>query len=247
MAASGEQQENPMYSPTKAARVTGKSKNTIIKAIQSGRLAARRQKNGRYLIAPQELARVYRIVGESKQSPHEVDQGGKVDRTGEADQLGYTGRTDEPDPINEVVQLDHEVADIASNAPMAGRLPITVSAETSFPKQAELMRLREQLDEVTAELTHNREYSRSLTDRIAALLERERAGHAKQVEDVMKAAFDQRFDLQKVNSANEVFGDKPGAALSGAAPVDAELAALRSEIDDVGFVPTITQPHVWTF
>ena len=57
-----------MYSPTKAARVTGKSKNTIIKAIQSGRLAVRQQKNGRYLIAPEQLEQVYPIAGQSEPS-----------------------------------------------------------------------------------------------------------------------------------------------------------------------------------
>ena len=197
-----------MYSPTKAARVTGKSKNTIIKAIQSGRLAARQQKNGRYLITPEQLEQVYPIAGQSEQSPHEVHQGGNGG--GEN-------------------QLDHEVASTASNDPMADRSP----DDASFPEQAELMRLRGQLAEVTAGLTLNREQFRSMTDRIAALLERERAGLAKQVEDVVKAAFDQCSDLQKVNSANEVFGDKPGAALSEAAPVDTELAALISEIDEV--------------
>ena len=136
-----------MYSPTKAARVTGKSKNTIIKAIQSGRLAARQQKNGRCLIAPEQLEQVYPIAGQSERSPHEVHQGGKV------------GGED---------QLDHEVASTASNDPMADRSP----DDASFPKQAELMRLRGQLAEVTAGLTLNREQFRSMTDRIAAQLAR---------------------------------------------------------------------------
>ena len=50
------------------------------------------------------------------------------------------------------------------------------------------MRLRGQLDEVTAELTRNREQFRSMTDRIAAQLEREPTQIAKEIAHSVEAA-----------------------------------------------------------
>ena len=197
-----------MYSPTKAARVTGKSKNTIIKAIQSGRLAARQQRNGRYLIAPEQLEQVYPIAGQSEQSSHEVHQGGKI---GGAD------------------QLDHEVARTASNDPMADRSP----DDASFPKQAELMRLRGQLDEVTAELTRNREQFRSMTDQIAAQLEREPTQIAKEIAHSVEAVLDRRSKAQETKPASRITGDSPTGAPVEASLSTPELAVLSSTLEEV--------------
>ena len=45
-----------------AARLTGKSKSTITRAIHSGRLSARRGEDGAYGIDPAELHRVYPVT-----------------------------------------------------------------------------------------------------------------------------------------------------------------------------------------
>lgn len=44
---------------TEAAKWTGKGRTTIFKAIKQGRLSARRDAKGEWLIDPAELARVY--------------------------------------------------------------------------------------------------------------------------------------------------------------------------------------------
>lgn len=50
------------YTLGQAAKASGKSKPTISRAIQSGKLSAQRQENGSYLIDPAELVRVYPTV-----------------------------------------------------------------------------------------------------------------------------------------------------------------------------------------
>lgn len=44
-----------------AARLTGKSKSTLTRAIKSGRLSARRRDDGSYAIDPAELSRAYHV------------------------------------------------------------------------------------------------------------------------------------------------------------------------------------------
>ena len=50
-----------MLSLGQAARLTGKSKTTITRAIKSGRISAIRRSDGSYEIDPAELARVYEV------------------------------------------------------------------------------------------------------------------------------------------------------------------------------------------
>ncbi len=50
------------YSLGEAAQATGKNKTTIQRAIQSGRLSAIRTEDGRYLIDPVELDRVFPLL-----------------------------------------------------------------------------------------------------------------------------------------------------------------------------------------
>lgn len=52
-----------MYTLGEAARATGKSKPTIARAIQSGRLSAARGDDGAYAIDPAELSRIYPVTG----------------------------------------------------------------------------------------------------------------------------------------------------------------------------------------
>jgi hypothetical protein len=54
---------NMAYTLGEAARVTGKSKPAISKAIKSGRLSASRADDGSYRIDPAELERVYPVTG----------------------------------------------------------------------------------------------------------------------------------------------------------------------------------------
>lgn len=51
------------YTLGQAARATGKSKPTIARAIQSGKLSATRGDDGSYVIEPAELSRVYPVTG----------------------------------------------------------------------------------------------------------------------------------------------------------------------------------------
>ena len=47
-----------------AARIAGKGKTTLTRAIQAGRLSATRRDDGGYLIDPSELSRVYDVTPE---------------------------------------------------------------------------------------------------------------------------------------------------------------------------------------
>lgn len=51
-----------MFTLGEAARATGKSKTTLTRAIQSGRMSAKRLDDGSYQIDPAELFRVYEAV-----------------------------------------------------------------------------------------------------------------------------------------------------------------------------------------
>jgi hypothetical protein len=51
------------YTLGQAARATGKSKPTIARAIQIGRISAARADDGSYMIDPAELSRIYPLTG----------------------------------------------------------------------------------------------------------------------------------------------------------------------------------------
>jgi hypothetical protein len=58
-----------MYSLAQAAKASGKSKPTIMRAIKAGKVSAMRRDDGSYQIDPAELHRVYPVPG---------DEGGTV-------------------------------------------------------------------------------------------------------------------------------------------------------------------------
>ena len=134
--------------------------------------------------------------------------------------------------VEEVDQVDQEVAEPASDDPMVDRSRGNGSDGTSFP-QVELMHLRDQLAEATAELAHQREYSRGMSDRFGAQMERECRHIAEQIKGDVEAALDHRSDRQMVKLANEFSGLKPTGAHAEAVPLAPELAALQSVLDDV--------------
>ena len=331
-----------MYSLSKAVTMTGKSKATISKAIRSKRLVARKDERGRYMIDPEDLAKVYQIVGlddldeqpanESSQIEEagQVKQIGTVDKvdqqveTGQVDianqtddpgqmkeagavdreiQIGAAAHVKEPNQINETAhvqdavqieevgqvketgaveeanqQVETEQVDKASQTDDPGQLKEpdavdkatqireavnakestqinemahvqkavqaeevdqvdqevaeTASDDTPFP-QVELMHLRDQLSEVTAELRRQREYSPSTSDRFGAQMEREGRHIAEQIKGVVEATLDHRSDQQMVKLANEYSGIKPTGAHPEAVSLAPELAALQSVLDDV--------------
>jgi len=53
-----------MFSLAQAAKVAGKSKPTISRAIKAGKLSASRGEDGSYAIDPSELARVFPLTGD---------------------------------------------------------------------------------------------------------------------------------------------------------------------------------------
>jgi excisionase family DNA binding protein len=55
----------PSYTVGQAARLTGKSKPTITRAIKAGTLSATRNDDGSYSIDPAELSRVFGLSGQS--------------------------------------------------------------------------------------------------------------------------------------------------------------------------------------
>jgi hypothetical protein len=56
-----------VYTLGEAAKVTGKSKATISKAIKSGRISAKKGETGAFAIDPSELHRVYPVTVECEQ------------------------------------------------------------------------------------------------------------------------------------------------------------------------------------
>ena len=54
-----ERKETPVYTLGTAAKATGLTKSAISKAIQKGRISAKKNEMGRYAIDPAELHRVY--------------------------------------------------------------------------------------------------------------------------------------------------------------------------------------------
>lgn len=60
-----------MYSLSEAAKATGKSKSTILRAVKSGKVTAQKDEHGQYQITPDELHRVYPVAsGEAVREPH---------------------------------------------------------------------------------------------------------------------------------------------------------------------------------
>src|SRR5271166_3230369 len=55
-----------------AARITGKGKTTLVRAIQAGRLSATRREDGGYAIDPSELSRVYNVTPEGVSATGDV-------------------------------------------------------------------------------------------------------------------------------------------------------------------------------
>ncbi len=50
------------YSLKQAAEATGKSKPTILRALQKGKISGEKGKNGQWLITPDELHRIYPVL-----------------------------------------------------------------------------------------------------------------------------------------------------------------------------------------
>lgn len=65
----------PELSLSQAAKLTGKSKSTINRAIKTGKLSAARHEDGSYSIDPAELARAFAVepLGGAKRSDPELD------------------------------------------------------------------------------------------------------------------------------------------------------------------------------
>ena len=368
-----------MYSANKAAKVAGKSRQAIIKAIESRRLPAQRQENGRYVIDPDELAKVYPITDQEEQSTHkagkiektnqaeealQIEEAGQAKEDGaveeanqqveteQADKAGQTddqGQMKEPGAVDKVIQLgeaahvkesnqlnttphaqralqiedavqaneagaveevtqqvETEQADKASQTDDRGQtkepgavgkatqigeavhvsesnqlnttphaqkalqiedavqanedgaveeatqqvateqddtasqtddpVPVTqpddASDITPFLK-VELIHLRDQLADLNAELTQQREYSRGMSDRVGAQMERERTHFVEQFKDAVKAVLDQRSDLKNVGSGKEVAEVKLTGTPPEATPSDPDITAIRSNLDDI--------------
>lgn len=66
----------PELSLSQAAKLTGKSKSTINRAINTGKISATRHENGSYSIDPAELARAFDIepMGGAKRRDAEPDE-----------------------------------------------------------------------------------------------------------------------------------------------------------------------------
>jgi hypothetical protein len=76
------------YTLGQAARATGKTKPTIARAIKIGRLSATRTDDGRYMIDPAELHRVYPMTGKSDGQTQRFDTpGGTVSIPAEVEGL----------------------------------------------------------------------------------------------------------------------------------------------------------------
>jgi excisionase family DNA binding protein len=87
-----------------AARLTGKDRSTIIRAIEEGRLSASRDDRKRYLIDPAELERVYG----SLRSPdeHSDERSDAVPQSASADAMRAAGLMREVELLREM--LDRE-------------------------------------------------------------------------------------------------------------------------------------------
>ena len=87
-----------MYSLSKAAAVTGKSKSTIQRAIKSGKISASKDVHGQYTVEPTELHRVY-PVKDAVASESVAQQVNDAPRNSD----------DVPDYLSELIELRAEV------------------------------------------------------------------------------------------------------------------------------------------
>ena len=63
-----------VYTLGQAAKAVGKGKTTILKAIKSGRISAKKENNGQWAIDPSELYRVYQPVNENSSPTDEKER-----------------------------------------------------------------------------------------------------------------------------------------------------------------------------
>ena len=72
----------PELSLSQAAKLTGKSKSTINRAIKTGKLSAARHEDGSYSIDPAELSRVFNMepLGGTKRRDAEPDETRSLER-----------------------------------------------------------------------------------------------------------------------------------------------------------------------
>lgn len=66
----------PELSLSQAAKLTGKSKSTINRAIKTGKLSATRHDDGSYSIDPAELSRVFNLEPNKGAERHEAEPSG---------------------------------------------------------------------------------------------------------------------------------------------------------------------------
>lgn len=66
----------PKLSLSQAAKLTGKSKSTINRAVKSGKLSATRHENGTYSIDPAELTRAFDVKPLEGAKRRDTDPGG---------------------------------------------------------------------------------------------------------------------------------------------------------------------------
>jgi excisionase family DNA binding protein len=92
-----------------AAKLTGKDRSTIIRAIEEGRLSASRDDRKRYLIDPAELERVYG----SLRSPdeHSDERSDAVPQSASADAMRAAGLMREVELLREMLDRDRRSFD----------------------------------------------------------------------------------------------------------------------------------------
>ena len=172
---------------------------------------------------------------------------GKATQIGEAVHVNETTHAQKALQIEDAVQANEsgafeeatqqvaiEQADKASQTddPVPVTQPDDASDITPFLK-VELIHLRDQLADLNAELTQQREYSRGTSDRVGAQMERERAQFAEQFKDAVKAVLEQRSDLKNVDSGKEVAEVKLTGSPPETTSSDPDITAIRSNLDDI--------------
>ena len=84
-----------MYSLSEAAKASGKSKSTLTRAIDKGKISASKDEHGRYQIEPTELHRVYPAVASEPVAQQSNEQLRNIEATSEL--------------VNELIDLRAEV------------------------------------------------------------------------------------------------------------------------------------------
>jgi hypothetical protein len=75
------------YTLRQAAEATGKTKPTILRAIQSGKISAKKDDHGEWEIDPAELHRVYQLIPESDTSTDTRTDARNAENSNESDAL----------------------------------------------------------------------------------------------------------------------------------------------------------------